>query len=87
MVSLPKEANREARFNMAMERARTMERERAILDFRQTTAGDVRASILHHCPSTGALADDFLRAPDWGCDAWDFAPDVSTQCESDDLRH
>ena len=81
IVSLPKEANREASFNMAMERARAKERERAIQEFRQTTAGDVRASILHHCPSIDTLADDFLRTPDLGCDAWEFAPDVSTQCE------
>ena len=81
MVSLPKEANREALFNTAMEQARAKERERAIQEFRQTTAGDVRASIWHHCPSIDTLADDFLRTPDLGCGAWEFAPDVSTQCE------
>ena len=81
MVSLPQEANREARFNMAVERARAKERERAIQQFRQTAAGDVRASISHHCVSIDTLADDVLRTPDLGCDAWEFAPDVSTQCE------
>ena len=81
MVSLPKEANREARFNMAVERARAKERKRAIQQFRQTAAGDVRASISHHCVSIDTLADDVLRTPDLGCDAWEFAPDVSTQCE------
>ena len=69
MVSLPKEANREARFNMAMERARAKECERAVREFRQTAAGDVRASILHRCPSIDTLANYFLRARDWGCDA------------------
>ena len=49
-VSLPKEANREARFNVAMERARVKERARAIHEFRQSAAGGGRASILHHCP-------------------------------------
>ena len=70
MVSLPKEANREARFNMAMERAR---RERP-----------KQAMFVHqfsHCPSIATLADDFLRTPDLGRNAWEFAPDVSTQCE------
>ena len=81
MVNLPKEAILEARFNMAMERARAKERERAIQEFRQTTAGDVRASILHHSLSIDTLADDFLCTPDLGCVAWEFAPDVSTQCE------
>ena len=81
MVSLPKEAKREARFNMAVERARAKERKRAIQQFRQTAAGDVRASISHHCASIDTLADDVLRTPDLGCDAWEFAPDVSTQCE------
>ena len=81
MVSLPKEANREAHFNMAVERARAKERKRAIQQFRQTAAGDVRASISHHCVSIDTLADDVLRTPDLGSDAWEFAPDVSTQCE------
>ena len=61
--------------------ARAKERKRAIQEFRQTTAGDVRASILHRCLPIETLADDFLRTPDLGCDAWAFAPDVSTQCE------
>ena len=81
MVSLPKEANREAHFTMAVERARAKERKRAIQQFRQTAAGDVRASISHHCVSIDTLADDVLRTPDLGCDAWEFAPDVSTHCE------
>ena len=54
---------------------------RAIQEIRQTAAGDVRASILHNCPSIDTLADDFLSTPDFGCYAWEFAPDVSTQCE------
>ena len=61
MVSFSKEANREACFSMAMERARAKERERAIQEFRQTAAGDVCASSLHHCPSIDTLA------PDLGC--------------------
>ena len=66
---------------MAMEQARAKEREGAIHEFRRSAAGDARASILHHCPSLDALADDFLRTPDLACDTWEFAPDVSTQCE------
>ena len=46
-VSLPKEANREARFGMAMERARAKEHERAIHEFQQSAAGFARASMLH----------------------------------------
>ena len=80
MVSLPKEADREARFNMGMELAKAKERKRAIQEFRHS-AGDVRASILHHCLPIDTLADDFLRTPDLGCDACEFAPDVSTQRE------
>ena len=69
-VSLPKDANREASFDMAREQAGAKERERANHEFRQSAAGDGRASILHHCPSLDTLADDFLRIPDLGCDAW-----------------
>ena len=44
-VSLPEDANREARFNMATERARAKEREGATREFRHSAAGDARASI------------------------------------------
>ena len=64
---------------MVMERARAKERERAIHEFRQRSR---RCScILHLCPSLDTLAGDFLCTPDLECDAWEFAPDVSTQCE------
>ena len=32
-------------------------------------------------PALDTLANDFLRTPDLGCNAWEFASDVSTQCE------
>ena len=58
------------------------EHERAIHEFRRSAAGDTRGSIVHHCAFRGTLANDFLRKPDLVCDAWEFAPDVSTQYEN-----
>ena len=58
-VSGPKEANRKARFSMAMESEMDVKHVHAVHEFRQSAAGDARASILSSWASLQKLLEDF----------------------------
>ena len=77
IVSLPKEANRESTWQWNGRGPRSANAPSRSSDRPQ------QAMFVHQSCTTvpPSLADDFLRTPDLGCDAWEFAPDVSTQCE------